>query len=83
MGSNEHYLQIWDTTFHIERELISFTWFAGYIKNVFNVILARSFINNSLKPTNSLYVTIVYVFTYNPSRPLRAPIFLKSSSWRF
>ena len=62
MGSSENYLQI-RYSFHIQRALVNFTWFAGYINNVINVIHARAFINNSLKPTNSLYDKIVYIFT--------------------
>jgi hypothetical protein len=83
MDSSGHYLQMRETTFRIERELVSFPRFAGHIKNIFSAIQARAFTNNSLKPTNSLYVTIVYIFTYNPSRLLRASIFLRSSSESF
>jgi len=83
MGSNEHYLQIRDTAFHVQRELVSFTWFSGYINNVSIAVQARAIINNPLKPKNSLYVNIAYIFTYNVSRLLLASIFLVSSSERF
>jgi hypothetical protein len=55
-------------------------FFAGVKANFFCIHLCPCIINNSLKPTNSLYVTKVHIFTYNPPRLLRSSIFLRSFS---